>query len=246
MAKIIKKPNDLKKNYRKTLLKSFLFYFLTVFNIAVMAMFFDILLDIGKVAVGVYAVAVVALFVVARYFWRNSAIIKAGLDGESDASKVLAELPDDFVIFQNLKISFKGKVSETDLVVCGPSGVFVVETKNLSGNITGDYTSKNWVQKKPNGKIKKFYSPVKQVGTHVFRLANFLRENNISARVEAAVYFAKTETHVNIFGEGESIPVFSAMKNGEEELRRYIKKGSHKLSKNELSKLVSFLEHYKI
>lgn len=245
MARIIKKPNDLKKKYYKTLLMSILFHLFAFFNIGVAVVFFDILADLGKYAAIIYIIAIAVLFAIARILARNTAIIKAGLDGESDASKVLAMLPNDYVVFQNLKVGFKGKVSETDLVVCGPSGVFVVETKNLAGTITGDYASKNWVQKKPNGKIKKFYSPVKQVGTHVFRLANFLRENKIQLRVESAVFFAKPETQVNVFGDGEHIPVFSAMHSGEEELRRYILNGTHKISRSDLSRLIALLENHK-
>jgi len=54
-----------------------------------------------------------------------------GADGEYDVGAVLAQLPDEFHVFHGLGF-YAGDV---DHVVIGPTGVFVVETKNHTGTI---------------------------------------------------------------------------------------------------------------
>ncbi len=86
----------------------------------------------------------------------------------------------------------------------GPSGVFVIETKNMTGTILANYDNEQWVQKKKgeNGGTtsKKFYSPVKQVGTHVYRLAHCLRNNGCSVHVDSIVFFANADASVQLLG----------------------------------------------
>lgn len=55
-----------------------------------------------------------------------------GADGEYDVGAVLAQLPDEFHVFHGLGF-YAGDV---DHVVIGPTGVYVVETKNHTGTIT--------------------------------------------------------------------------------------------------------------
>ncbi|HWQ21758.1 MAG TPA: nuclease-related domain-containing protein, partial [Clostridia bacterium] len=55
-----------------------------------------------------------------------------GAGGEFDVGATLSELPDEFHVFNGLDF-YAGDV---DHVVVGPTGVFVVETKNHSGTIS--------------------------------------------------------------------------------------------------------------
>ena len=42
------------------------------------------------------------------------------------------------------------------------NGIFVIESKNYSGWLFGDYNQLNWTQSFPNGEKHKFYNPIKQ------------------------------------------------------------------------------------
>ena len=53
-------------------------------------------------------------------------------------------------------------------------GIFVIESKNYSGWIFGDYNQLNWTQSFPNGEKHKFYNPIKQNRTHIKALAEYL------------------------------------------------------------------------
>ena len=78
----------------------------------------------------------------------NMDILVSGINGERIAAKVLAALPDSYTVFQDVEVTYDGKVSEIDNIVVGKSGVFIVEVKNHNGNITGDCEDTYWIQHK--------------------------------------------------------------------------------------------------
>lgn len=158
---------------------------------------------------------------------QNADILRSGVDGEKHTLRILAVLPDTYTAVPNAHVRYRGKQSEMDLVVMGPNGIFIVETKNHRGRITGGEEDQKWIQVKTsrggNTYQKEFYNPVKQVSTHVHNLAGFLREQENDIWVQGIVYFANPETHVNFVPEHGGVPVFVASEGGSEELARYIR-----------------------
>ena len=76
----------------------------------------------------------------------------------------------DYIIEEN------GKSSQIDHIVINASGVFVIETKNYSGRIYGSDNQLEWTQVLNYGKVKnKFYNPVKQNATHVYKIKQVIR-----------------------------------------------------------------------
>lgn len=68
-----------------------------------------------------------------------------------------------------------GKTSQIDHILVSEKGVFVVETKNLSGRIYGKENELKWMQVLNYGKVKNsFYSPLRQNQTHIYRLTNII------------------------------------------------------------------------
>ncbi len=69
---------------------------------------------------------------------RMQAFLK-GARGEEAAARVLALLPDAFTVFHGLAATRRGILAQggadLDHVVVGPTGVFVIETKNWNGSI---------------------------------------------------------------------------------------------------------------
>ena len=146
--------------------------------------------------------------------WVNEGAIKAGIDGEQLARDAVIWLPsDDYNVITNAIITYQGKSSETDVIVVGPTGVFVIEAKNLSGRVVGDAHSQEWTQHKAfrggGGETRRFYNPVKQVGTHVYRLSNYLKQYNVDVWVQGIVYIADPDTLVYVECD-ENTPVFAA------------------------------------
>jgi serine/threonine protein kinase len=57
-------------------------------------------------------------------------------DGERRVAEALeAELPDDWVAFANVELTYKERVDEIDILLVTPTRVLVVETKDLPGNV---------------------------------------------------------------------------------------------------------------
>ncbi len=163
------------------------------------------------------------------YMWNRKIhtiveVIQAGIVGEEHASMVFAGLPDDYTVYSDLSIEVDGKTSQLDHVVVGPSGIFVIETKNMTGDIQGDFEDQEWKQVKlSRQKVvyeRTFYNPVKQVGTHVYRLSQLLKSARIHTWVQGIVYFSHPD--VTVQSTNGKIPVFSMAKDGEDGIRNFI------------------------
>ena len=68
-----------------------------------------------------------------------------------------------------------GETSEIDLVYITEKGIFVLESKNYSGWIFGDFKSQYWTASLPNGDKNKFYNPIKQNWGHIYSLSAFFQ-----------------------------------------------------------------------
>lgn len=92
-----------------------------------------------------------------------------GQPGEEKVSQLISEqLSDDFVILNSPRIYYHGATFDIDHIVIGPNGVFVIETKNIQGSISGGIMG-NWVQEKTrSGRSKriKLGNPANQVNQY--------------------------------------------------------------------------------
>ena len=228
MAKLVKKGNDLAINYYKTVLKSILAFFASMGIFGALLWFFDAMASGARIAMAICG----TIFLVASLVLRRRAhILNAGLQGEKTAAEVLKALPNGYTVVKNAVISHQGKQSELDLIIVGESGVFVVEAKNMKGDVYGDCDDKNWRKEKHRGENvyrDEFYSPVKQVRTHVHRLAGLLRDKGIKVFVEGVVYFASDEAVLHISGDSNGIAVL-AFTQGDDVLVDHILSGKANL-----------------
>jgi len=149
----------------------------------------------------------------ASYFFLNkNKILQIGLEGEEKALMLVKDLDDSYHVFSNISIRYEGQKSELDLIVVGKKGVFVVEVKNYRGEIEGKEDERFWKQHKVGRKgtryTQEFYSPVKQVSTHVYRLSKILKSDNVYTWVQGVVYFVNNEVDITQV-ETNQIPVLS-------------------------------------
>lgn len=172
-------------------------------------------------------------------------IKKSGNDGETAAYVFLrSQLPADYTVIRNKIIYYDGRKSETDLIVIGETGVFIIEVKNIKGTVRGNYYDKNLVQYKVDQwgeeHIKSFYNPVKQVGTHIYRLSHYLADNGLKTYINGAVYFANPQAKLRIEDLHDEIPVLRYKNNAK--LIGYILNGDKKLSDAKIEKIVKLLK----
>ncbi|SHJ90766.1 nuclease-related domain-containing protein [Alicyclobacillus tolerans] len=164
-------------------------------------------------------------------------VLGAGLAGEEAAILAFSELPSGYTVYSNLVVEWDGKSSQIDHVIVAPHGVFVVETKNIVGTIVGQTEESDWIQYKTTASghtyEKRVYSPLKQVGTHVYRLAERLKEEGVRVWVQGIVYFSNPDVHLDVDGDSR-MPMFLVSQGGAEKLLDYVENYEGKeLSKDE-------------
>lgn len=94
--------------------------------------------------------------------------------GEHKVANILSRLPEEeYKVINNVIIQTNGYTSQIDHLVVSIYGIFVVETKNYTGWITGYENSKQWTQNVYGNKYS-LYNPIKQNKSHILALKNEL------------------------------------------------------------------------
>lgn len=106
------------------------------------------------------------------------------------------------ILLNNLILPAETDTTQVDHVVMIPSGIYVIETKNMKGWIFGDAKSKNWTQQIYKHKSK-FQNPLHQNFKHLKTIQSLLNIeepmiHNIVVFVGSAEF--KTEKPNNVFG----------------------------------------------
>jgi len=107
--------------------------------------------------------------------------VSAGLRGEVEVTGVLKEtLDDETYILNDVLIRHGWHSAQIDHLVVGPNGIFVIETKNWRGTITGDENEPKWRQVKNSAKEPVHVSnPIRQNERHVQILQKWLGDKGV-------------------------------------------------------------------
>ena len=188
-----------------------------------------------------YFMPITVFMVLASYYIRRGIIFRFGARGENLGLVEALNLPDGYHVFTNVRISYQNYSQETDLIIVGMKGVYIVEVKNHNGHIVGDAQDAEWTQYKVGrggGKYsKKMANPIKQVKGQVYKLSKFLKEQGINVWVEGIVLFTNEAVHVKV--HNSSVPILHPDKR----LAHYILtcKNRQYLNKTLINKVVETL-----
>lgn len=248
MAKIVRIKSELKFNKNKAFwhMAFALFFTITFFGVGV-GMLFTILLnksDLHLAFPGMFlglSFILFALFVIAKH---NYDILNAGVKGEQQTYEILKKLPKEFTVITNPVLHNRGSVNELDFVIIGTNGVFVVETKNYRGIITGNTSAQSWKQIK-HGKNKTYEKEVKNPAKQSYRQGRRMHEMfidfGISADVFPILYFVDSRSELKITDDAE---INVAILNSENDLLDFIMKtkGKHIVDESERSEIIRFFK----
>lgn len=119
-----------------------------------------------------------------------------GKRGENKVRRIIGEtIKNEQYVINDLIVSNDGKTSQIDHIVINSRGVFVVETKNYSGEIYGSENQHEWTQVLAYGKVKnKLYNPLKQNATHVYNVKKIIGKLPIHSLV---VFVQNNTYHIN-------------------------------------------------
>ena len=91
-----------------------------------------------------------------------------------------------------------GSTTQIDHLIISKFGIFVVETKNMSGWIFGSANDRQWTQSFQNGKKFKFQNPIRQNYRHLCAIIEFLTaampeaklsKSDIESKLFSVVFF---------------------------------------------------------
>lgn len=138
------------------------------------------------------------LFIITGVITRGSEILEwlfntptyKGKKGEERIHNILMQLPDDYVVMNDVILKTNKGTTQIDHIVVSKYGVFAIETKNYRGEIYGDDLRKEWTQMiitdvtygkkwwKTYTYVTKnhFYNPVKQSLAHSIAIKSLLAE----------------------------------------------------------------------
>lgn len=132
-----------------------------------------------------------------RVLHTRSAILKSGIDGERQAAEALRALPYAYHVLVNPVFRVRGSLMELDAVAVGKNGVFIVETKNHAGVITGKTDAEWWSQVKRRG-AKSMKNPLLQSERQHKLMEQLLVDAKQTCPVYSFVYFANKNARVGV------------------------------------------------
>ncbi len=130
-----------------------LFVWLQLYNTQIVAIIFILL---------IFACNIVYMVLGRRYN-----VLHSGVKGEKRLYRAVKRLGGNNIIFRNLPVRYKKGRSELDLLIISHRGIIIVEVKNHSGTIFGNWKADKWTQKKfyRDGKTtqQEMDNPIKQM-----------------------------------------------------------------------------------
>ncbi|MDE5794778.1 MAG: NERD domain-containing protein [Muribaculaceae bacterium] len=133
------------------------------------------MLDWKLIAGFVCGLMLAGLLVWAVSWWRRGKAIRSGKRGERVVAKELAKLKKkDYIILNDLLLpTSNGRTSQIDHVVISTRGIFVIETKNHAGRISGNEHAQYW-QQHLSSQSRSLYNPLLQNRSHLRAIRRLL------------------------------------------------------------------------
>ena len=150
----------------------------------------------------------------------------AGKIGEDKVSRAVYEACQfdgrHYKLLRNVYVPIRGGYSEIDVLLLHETGVYVFESKNLSGSIYGDENHAQWQRFKDNGQKDIVPNPIKQNDGHINALCAFLRQNKYQFRVFSMIVFG-TKANLKYVPEDKSLVSIHEVYNLEMDLVKRMK-----------------------
>jgi len=169
------------------------------------------------------ALAMVIPLIMAYFFYGRHQSYRRGFAGEKQVIKALSStLSDDYFLINDVKL-VAGKGSNIDHIVLGPTGIFVLETKNHRGKITIRGDSWKGVGQNPFAQARfnawSVYEVIRASGIFALKLPWF----------QAVVVFANKKVELEVHEAPSKVEVLKI-----NELTNYITKETRHPSAQEI------------
>ncbi|MDR0797824.1 MAG: NERD domain-containing protein [Nitrososphaerota archaeon] len=168
-----------------------------------------------------------------RYYQHKYHIYKSGRQGEKTVIKKLTnKLNDEYTLINSVYLKKGG--GDIDHIILGPTGIYVLETKNWSGKIICNGTQ--W--QRPGKKLQN--NPSVQVRNNTQKIKKMVDSSplfqGLNIYVEGLIVF--TNTHANLSINNSTVPVLRI-----QQLPDYIKnQKNNRLTKEQVQQIVKQIQ----
>lgn len=178
----------------------------------------------------IYLLFVISIIVVAIYL--KSAKVR-GIRGERAVARRLDWLPsDEYITLNDLMLKNYGHTTQIDHVVVSLYGIFVIETKNYKGIITGGEYTDTWTQHLYKEK-NTLFNPIRQNKGHIAAIKRILKDVYDDEIFSIIAFSGASKLRVS--SESASVVYFR-------ELRRCIRQyKKQRMTKEQMNQVVSLL-----
>jgi hypothetical protein len=165
---------------------------------------------------------------------------KSGLTGERNVVKNISDkLSSDYSIFNDVLLKDGKRSGNVDHIIVGPTGIFVMETKNNKGIVT--YDGYNWKGISLNG------NPSGQAVSNALRIRDILKNCEVfkekAPYVNAVVLFTNSKINLKISKDPQwGCKVFQIKKLTDSCLSDYIKNEPIRFSDKEITSIEQSLK----
>jgi hypothetical protein len=162
---------------------------------------------------------------------------RSGLNGERNVVKNISDkLSSDYSIFNDVLLKDGKRSGNVDHIIVGPTGIFVMETKNNRGAVTFD--GYNW---KGMGR-----NPSQQAVSNTFRIKDILKNCEVfrekTLYVNAVVLFTNSKIDLKISKDPKWCKVLRIKKLTDSSLSDYIKNEPIRFSDKEITSIEQSLK----
>lgn len=170
-----------------------------------------VLLLVSFVMFKMYETKPLAIVIIGLIFACNAAymilarrynILNSGRNGEKNLYKAVKKLEGNNIIFVNLPIRYKRGRSEVDMLIISPKGVVIIEVKNHSGTISGNWKAEKWTQQKfyRNGKTTSgdMDNPIKQMRRQRDIVKSIFNAAGEDVWVDTILYFSNPNVRLKL------------------------------------------------
>ena len=165
----------------------------------------------------------------------------AGAVGEHKTLAMLKHLDDRYTIFNQVRLPYEKSSTgyrEADFVVHGPNGIFVVESKEYGGNLSGTEHDEQWtsIKESASGEVyrKSVTNPVRQVKHYCKLVSEILRDKGAESWVEGIVSLTRDNSTDGVSTTNVTVLPAARVTNY---IERFVKRQPHPNSLNVLREL---------
>lgn len=172
-----------------------------------------------------------------------------GIVAEFEVYKIIhRKLFGEYRFFNSVYLPKNEKeVTETDFIIIHENGIFVLEIKNIYGNIYGEIESDNWIQRiEEQNKIVNIYNPIKQNKNHIKYLKqniNMDKYNLLDENIYSIIVFGNNSNIDSVRLNESNLKVIN-IDELEDALNDIINNNLNILDQNQIDEISSVIEEY--